>query len=39
MGLIPFCSEIWSNVVLMVKGVDLIAVTKFIFASKIYGDP
>ena len=39
MGSIPFCSEFWSNVVLVVKGADLKEVTKFIFAVKMYGVP
>ena len=39
MGSIPFCSEFWSNVVLVVNGVDLEEVTKFIFAFKMYGVP
>ena len=39
MGSIPFCSEFWLNVVLVVKGVDLEEVTKFIFAFKMHGVP
>ena len=39
MGSTPFCSEFWLNVVLVVKGVDLEEVTKFIFAFKMYGVP
>ena len=39
MGSIPSCSEFWSNVVLVVKSVDLEEVTKFIFAFKMYGVP
>ena len=39
MGSIPFCSEFWLNVVLVVNGVDLEDVTKFIFAFKMYGVP
>ena len=39
MGSIPFCSEFWLNVVLVVKGVDLEEVTKFIFAFKMFGIP
>ena len=38
MGSISFCSEFWSNVVLVVKGVDLEEVTKFIFAFKRFGN-
>ena len=33
MGSIPFFSEFWSNVVLVVKRVDLEEVTLFIFKS------
>ena len=39
MGSIPFCSEFWSNVVLVVNGVDFEAATKFIFAFKMYCVP
>ena len=39
MGSIPLCSEFWSNVVLVVKGVDLEEVTRFIFAFEMYGVP
>ena len=38
-GSIPFCSEFWWIVVLVVSGVDLEEVTKFIFAFKMYGVP
>ena len=39
MGSIPVFSEFWLNVVLVVKGVDLEEVTKFIFAFKMYDVP
>ena len=39
MGSIYFyCSECWANVVLVVKGVDIEEVTKFIFAFKTFGN-
>ena len=39
MGSIPVFSEFWSNVVLVVKGVDLEEVTLFIFNSYMFGVP
>ena len=35
MGSILFCSEFWSNDVLVVSGVDLEEVTKFIFGFSL----
>ena len=39
MGSMPFWSDFLSNISLVVKGVDLEEVTKFIFAFKMFGIP
>ena len=38
-GSIPICSEFWSNVVLVVKGVDFEEETLFIFNFEMSGVP